>query len=277
MASPWSAKPDMRHYRVLRRQEDFSEWWQDTRATARAQCIRELFDPYYRPPTDPVSTATFERKQAWACALLRKILQTNEGQSILRDHRDDYNAQTVLAKVYHHATRSTHATLDSSAIMGRLTTAKLDSTWPKTAVEFINAFTALITQYNDQQPDRGALLRQGMARVLLQTAVSPVSVLNDVKNRDHERIAQGQPPLDYVAYLQLLKNTATAYDQRRALTSRRRNNEHDLAYYDDPPAVTTLAIANTNVNRNRPRLNRATWDNLNPEDQTAWDTLSDAA
>lgn len=78
-------------------------------------------------------------------------------------------------------------------MMGRLTTAKLDSTCPKTAVKFINTFIALIVWYNDQQPELNALLNQAMACVLVQTAALPVAVLKDGKNRDHERIVQGLP------------------------------------------------------------------------------------
>jgi hypothetical protein len=145
------------------------------RAFGRADGVDEVFDPNYRP-ADAYEAQTFEKKQGWVYAILRKIIKTPEGKRYVDEERASYDAQAVLSKLVLFGTRSTHATLDNQRIMSLLTTMRIsDST--KTNLEFVNHFMSLVQQYNDQQTDYTAYIASGFTRTLLEASVADVGVL----------------------------------------------------------------------------------------------------
>ena len=92
----------------------------------------------------------------------------------------------------------------------------LDSSYPKTYVEFINTFVTDIDKYNDLQPEPDSKVSLVMAMILLQKAVEGIKELADVRARECHAIKQGAGgKFSTEAYIRLLKAEAERLDQRR--------------------------------------------------------------
>ena len=132
----------MRVYPQLINQEDWYDWCQRFVALARAHGVSDVVDPNVRAPrhygdyTSP-DAKTYEAKNAWAYALLQSIVKTPKGKLYIAEHKLDFDAKRVFAKLLAFGSRSTHAILSNERIMTTINTMRLDRRWNKTAVEFI--------------------------------------------------------------------------------------------------------------------------------------------
>ena len=283
----------MKHYPELKEQSGYTKWRDDCEAYGRADGIEEIFDPHYWPQT-PEQVAIFRRKQAWAYAVLRKCIKTPEGTRYVQEARRTFDAQRVLFRLHEFATRSTHAVLDTTRILTKLTSMNIER-HTGSQLDFITKFRALVTEYNDQQTDPTHYLAEQFLFQLLKRAVQGNHILNDVKNRELERMTLGGPAFTFDQYYEVLKSAAISNDSRS--TSRRRVNatERDINVheYEDHeriesqvPNVSQEHDQNTVqelidyavhqvMQRRRPSLNKTTWSSLSQDGKTTWDQMSD--
>ena len=67
----------------------------------------------------------YEQKQRFMYAVFTKTLLTDKGKSLVRQHGDDYDAQSIHAKLYNCAQCSTKASVDASDLLVYITTSRL--------------------------------------------------------------------------------------------------------------------------------------------------------
>jgi hypothetical protein len=280
----FNAKPDVKSYKVIKNIEMFPEWYEHTVATGRSHQIDEIFDPTY-VPQDAYAMEDFWRKQAWFYAVLVNIIQYTTGKTIVRYHKLDYNAQVCMTQLIDDAQTSTHAVVSSRKIMKMLTHTRLDSSWTKSTLEFINNFERLIDEYNDKQRDPRQKIAEPFMKMLLQAAVSGVAMLRGVSDREQDRMIQGGQAYTWPQYLQALRSSATTYDEGRLSrhTGRSANVTDWMESYedsngdDDGPTGEVIEMCINEVRRRMPgsQMNKKAWDSMSPEGKKTWDLLSD--
>ena len=71
-------------------------------------------------------------------SVFAKTLQTDKGKALVRDHVDDYDAQTIHKELFDHAQRSTRASFNASDLLAYITTARIGTTpWKGSSESFI--------------------------------------------------------------------------------------------------------------------------------------------
>jgi len=85
--------------------------------------------------------------------MFNRCVQTDSGKSIVRDHKENYDAQAVYRKLEHHAKMSTKAQLAKNTLMTDLTTSKLDSSWRGTNEGFILMGKEKMRLFEDMTPN----------------------------------------------------------------------------------------------------------------------------
>ena len=172
-----------------------------------------LFKGDYRPsPTNPQVFQYWTSQNIWMYAVLQRRVKTDKGKSIVEEHRTDFDAHQVIAKLIKHYTTSTLAAVRSAALLKAITTTTLDSTWSRPTLEFLNAFKRLVTEYNQLNPN--AMLGGSYIMPILQNAVRGISELRRVHNDEQYNQVRGLPPLSYDQYMSLLESAAITYDSR---------------------------------------------------------------
>jgi hypothetical protein len=109
-------KRDTLQFPVLKDDKQWDLWNQDTKAQARSQDVIDVLLPTYKPTT-PEETALFDEKQKFMYAVFMKTIQTDTGKSYVRANEATYDAQNIYKLLTTHASTSTKAAMDSTAIM----------------------------------------------------------------------------------------------------------------------------------------------------------------
>ena len=80
----------------------------------------------------------FNEKQKCACSVLERILQADEGKTVVRSHDGDRNVQEICAEFLQAMTPSAEALMDSSVLLSHLAKTKIsDGTWKGTLKNFV--------------------------------------------------------------------------------------------------------------------------------------------
>lgn len=279
-------KPDLKPFPELRSDADFPQWYEDVMAIARAQGFVGIFLGERPDPNNQTECLEFDRKLAFGYMMLRKKVLMPQGKRIIQNHRQSWDAQMILWDIIHYNRHSTHAILSGRQILEKLTTLVFEAASGRSALTFVTSFERMLETYNDQQSDVGMMLPPPMMKAMLQRSVAGVAMLQDVANREQERIAQGGQLFDYFEYLHILKSTATIYDQKR---QRRSAHTHALTGWDDDePGGPTLETAGSIeeavdyvINEMRRRtpgssMNKETWKSISKDGQGTWDKMSDS-
>lgn len=136
-------------------------------------------------------------------SVLVRIIQTDKGKAFVRQHQADHDAQQVYSKLRDHALNSVKASLDSSTLLGYLTTAKLGvDTWKGTTLGFILHWLEQARLYNDMISTTN--LSDELNLVLLQTTVQKFKPLWAVKDQADQLKAHSGVALSLEQYLNLL-------------------------------------------------------------------------
>lgn len=257
-------------------------WNRAAKAQARAQLVYEVFDPTYVPLTDE-SKALFEEKKKYVYAVFERCLLHIKGKSLVREYDTSYDAHALYAKLLDYHTKSTSASLESSALLAYITNVKVDDgQWKGSAESFILHWHDQLRKYESLRPNTNAL-SDDMKRTILENAVHPIEELRIVKTQAEQHTIQKGTTLTYDQYFDLLTSAAQAYD--RQLTTRhqtrhtRRILEHDI-YQDaddmhsDYEFSVYDAYALHQASQGSRPLSFSQWQQLGPDGQRIWDMLS---
>ena len=75
--------------------------------TATTHSCDEVLDPYYMPGQDVDSQQLFQQKQYFMFSVFNKVLQSDMGKTIVREHPPTFDAQSVWKEFESHMSIST--------------------------------------------------------------------------------------------------------------------------------------------------------------------------
>ena len=278
-------KPDVKAYPILKAVAEYSKWYDDAYALARAQGIECIFDHTF-VPAGMSAKQVFHYVQAFMYAVLRRTIRPPELWQYIEFYSKHSDAQACLIAITNHVRKSTYAIITLRDNMQAIVNARMIKDWKGSALEFIIAFDAMMDEYNKNQASRQLWINSHQKRQYLQNAVTGVRGLQDVLDRETDRVTMGDLPFTYEQYLHTLKSVATRLDDKRKKEGRRFANWHDIDVEDTPSKIEANVsevdrmeyLINEAKRRKDPsdyaaQMNRDTWKSLKPETQEAWDKL----
>jgi hypothetical protein len=273
---------------------DFSDdlkwdtWQREFRAQARTQGVHEILEPN-QPQKGTQEWEVFKEKQAFMFSVFAKVLKTEYGLTLVRDHQDTYdgegNAQKIYALLVDYYESSTAAKSRRNDILTYIHTAKLGrDTWNGTTESFLRHWREKVRHY-ESLCNKSERFSDDQKRTLLEIAVERIPDLRQVKAQAAQHAVHSGRELTFEEYWSLLTSAAQAYDKQ--LTTRTRNPSnnrrtvysHDVSYgFDDTLEVHGIDTDLPTLQAYRAaRLSGDTWHKLDPKDQQVWDMLSDDA
>ena len=277
------------------KEEKFNDSWHRTFETqARAQDVYNVLDPNYKPMSQE-EMDLFVEQQKYVYAVLESRVLTDYGKSLVRDHEQDFDAQSVYTKLRAHHLKSTKAMIESSTILSYVTSVRLGKgEWKGTTEAFIIHWMNQVRLYERQVP-KSDHFSDGQKRVMLENAVQHLSELRQVKmNIDLEKTKTGQD-IKFDQYTSLLLSAAAAYDTQFATKrSTAQIFSHEVFDNDDPhqssdsfdietPVSTLQAYAAMSHQAKfskfdqKPRMSKEKWYSLDEKERLLWDQFDDKA
>jgi hypothetical protein len=288
-------KRDASAFLVLKDEKLNDEWHRSMINVARLQGVERVFNPDY-VPANPDELALFQEMQKYVYAVLAATLCTDRGKAFIREHEDDFDAQTVYTKVLAHHRTSTKAQINASDILTYLTSTRIgNNEWQGTVEGYILHW---LNQIRADPQDR---ITEPVRKALLENAMHSNADLRQVKENAAMHQTHTGRALTYDKYCNLLLSAAVSYDaQVQAKRGKRQVLMHDFAlaeqyedWYgnggDDYDIDVPVGVIQANaMNRARARLsgcppNRAAmlpqevYKALPTVDQQAWRQLSEPA
>jgi hypothetical protein len=239
-------------------------------------------------------------------AVFEKILQTDEGKVIVRDHDNDRDAQKIYIKLLQVMTRSAEALMASNNLLSYLTNAKIfDGAWRGSSKSFVLSWIEKLRLHHATVPTADHL-SDNVQRTMLQNAVLGLDALRQVQVQTDLQQATSSIVLTFQQHCSLLINAATGHDiksdkpeshgrsRRSAFRSEtvfddqcgwgndtRYDAEMPEDIYDVDAAPSEL-IAHATNRRERPqfppgsRMPIARWKALSEDAKKTWDTMEDS-
>ena len=300
-----SIKRDKSHYNVFKEDKQWDNWRRFTLATARAHGCEDVFDPTYTPAT-AADRAIFDEKLKFIYSVFEDKLRTDMGKYFVRQHELDYDAQKIFKKLQDHARVSTQASIDTADLLSYITSVKLhDSKWRGTAHSFILHWCDRVRAYEDMISTSDHF-SDHVKMTMLQNTVTGVSELHQVKVQSSHDVAHGGQPLTFEKYKTLLLSAASVYDSQKGLARPKTVHRVQFTEQDDAAPSDSLLSMQTHVTMPpdddvhdidtdfntlgihvtkrlncqpsfQPSMSKEKWEALSPDEQKAWDTLSDKA
>ena len=137
------------------------------------------------------------------CSAFDTVLLTDKGKAIVREHEDDFDAQSVYNKLKEYCTKSTKASLEASKLLSYITSARIDSSsWKGSTEGFILHWQEQVRLYESLAP--ADKFKDTQKRTMLENAVAPVKALRAVKDQADQLKTHLKKDLDYKEYISLL-------------------------------------------------------------------------
>ena len=209
-----SIKKDKTQYNLYKDEKFWDQWNQSFTITARSHDLAEILDPNYKPKTES-DIRLFKAKQSFAYSVLHHTLLTDMGKTLVRQHLDTLDAQTVYKELCAYHANSTNAKVNASALLTYITTVRFDTTWRGTAQAFLLHWKNQLRQLDDIQPDSDRFSKP-LRKVMLENAVHAVEELRSVKALEDHNVTLGKDPLSYEEYFQWLHSAAARFDSETA-------------------------------------------------------------
>lgn len=220
--------------------------------------------------------------RAMLFSVLNKNVRFIQGQSIVKRHLPSMDGRACYEELATHCINSPTAELHMDSLR--------DKVMANTLTGHAGTYEKWITQwfddaynYNNNLKNPADRLSDASLKKFLCNAVAGVKDLATVRLRELEHMALTGKLYTYDEYSTALVAIAQQLDQSAARA--RRVNLHTIDDTQDRDADATtsdmsdydLLIHQARRRSFNPRLNKDTWNSLEPTDQSAWDTLSDSA
>ena len=203
-------------FSVLKDVKHFDEWNRSTIAQARSQGLGDVLNSEFQPEeNDTDALDLFQEKQAFMYSVFNKILLTDTGRELVRQHDKKFDAQKIYASLVEKTLHSTKASLDSSHILSYVTTVKLgDGSWRGTTHSFILHWKEQVRLYDSQQDSAIDKFSMAQKKAMLENTVHGIEALRMIKiQADQYKVLTGEM-MNYEHYLELLESAAESYDSQ---------------------------------------------------------------
>jgi len=282
----FNIKPDIDQYPEYVHAKDYNVWILHVHAIMRSHGCGEVLDPHYTPdPNNFGELVNFNRKQAFAYAMLLKKVKYPLGAELVERYKVTGNAQWAFWELTLQGQSSMDAVLQNESIYQRITHEVFDPKKEK-AVDFITRFDQLMRRFNERELNPNCRLHHDVRKRELQRALRPVSRLSQAADRELDGVYQGGRYYSYEQYLQVVLSAATRYDLDRS--SRERGMHlldssaeiRDIHLTSSEPSPHETVSTDWLINELKRRLpgsmmSKDTWKSLPKSSQDKWDTLPD--
>jgi hypothetical protein len=229
-------------------------------------------------------------------AVFERILLSDKGKALVREHTIDYDAQKVFKDLSAYSLLSTKATLDSSSILTYITSSRLgDGTWKGDTHSYLLHWQDQVRKYESLIPIKAHFIDE-QKLTMLENAVSGIPSLRQVQiQAAHDKVRTGNA-LTYDQYVTLLLSSAMIHDSSLGDTkpmksrSQRQVYQHDIQprnvravyshdidtdvhYRDTQVSQAEIEVYNASYDKG-PRLSKDQFFRLPPEAREKWDELS---
>ncbi|CAJ1955415.1 unnamed protein product [Cylindrotheca closterium] len=243
-----SLKLDPEAYPTLNTDEEWDSFHRTFSSTARVHNTLNVLDHCYVPKSVDERDLV-QKQQVFMYTIFLHKLQTNTGKFLVQKYQETFNAQQIWAELSDHCTTSAVAETQASDLMTWLTTKRLiKSDWTGKHEAFVLNWLEQARTYNELATDKMA---DSQLCILLRNAIQPTPHLRQLKT--NSRLLSAQTDNNYID-----DSVTPDFD----LDTDRRIIEVFQATSHCPT---------------RPRLDNATWQQLDDQACRAWHQLPDAA
>lgn len=211
-------KRDKLHYGELKDDKYFNSWNRGFVATAHMHHTNVILNETYVPRTAN-ERDVFQEIQTFMFAVMEEKLKSEKGKSLISKYEDTRDAQSVYRELKKHALESTAALLSGDTLLQYISTARYPGTWRGNSFNFVLHFKEQLMKYEKLELE---VLPPKHKLRLLQNAVGEISELAYVKQIGDQNIAQGNQPLAYDTYMELLLSACSTYDKKIALPGKQK-------------------------------------------------------
>ena len=292
-----SIKKNSDSFPVLNKDDNWNEFKMQVEAEARAQDMSEVFDTTFTTASlSKDQQDLFRLKQDFMFSVFTRILQTNDGKTAVRAHKDKQDAQKIWQDVVYAYENSTRAKIRANDLLRYITHARIgDGSWTGTTLSFLLHMNEVYRQYNELA-DTASSMNDAVFMSLLQSAVEPLDDLRQVKSTYEILVASGTVTnLGYEEYFALLKSAAQSYDSKvqSGATLPARRVYASLAEDSGPPDAEPAELLDVDVDIdttvdqilvNQAKQDRATmesaradpdiWSKMTGAERKAWAAIS---
>ena len=153
MAFKRAAKRDISAFDILKDEKYYDVFHRSFKATAMTQELSDVCDPNFKPKSgDPHEQQLLTEKQSFVYAVLLKTLQTDYGRSLVREHKNDKDAQQILYELHQHHTASELSRAEVLRLTTYVANLKLTDNWRGTTTQFLIHFKEQL-RLLEQLPD----------------------------------------------------------------------------------------------------------------------------
>jgi len=223
-------KRDMAVFPTLVNDSSFDSYWRALNATAKAQGLGNVLDQHFNPGTSVAQQSLFQGQQEFMYAVLNTTIKTSIGQTFVRAHCKDSDAQKIIGKLLAHYTKSTSANFTKLELLHQLTGGlKLNENWRSSNENFILHWQERMRQYEEISTTIEHIA-DPLKKQLLRVAVRDSESLRQVQILEEQNTANGQTPITFDQYVVLLLSAAANHDKSTGQPIRRSQlvNNHQL-------------------------------------------------
>ncbi len=169
-----SVKRSVSDYNIFKEDRLWHSWHRHLLTTARSHNVDQVLDLSYAP-SDPDDIALLKEQQRFVFSVLEQKVLTSDGIVFIRVHSASGDATAVYSNLVERYSKSTAAQLSASEIEEDLSTFRLDSTWTKTNLMFLNTWATRILDLDLVliQPTT-----ESQKRIWFTRAISPKLILS---------------------------------------------------------------------------------------------------
>jgi hypothetical protein len=138
-----SVKRSVSDYQIFKEDRLWHSWHRHLLTTARSHNVDNVLNLSYSP-TDPDDVALLQEQKRFVFSILEQKVQIYDGLVFLRVHSSSGDATAIYKDLVERYSKSTAAQLSASEIGEDLSTFRLNNTWKKSNLMFLNAWATKI-------------------------------------------------------------------------------------------------------------------------------------
>ena len=236
-------KREIAAYPSLKDERYFDGFKRSLFIVAKTHECNEVLDPNYNPGSEPEEKEFFEAKQTFMFSVFNANLQTDMGQTIVRRHLANTDAQSVWKELSEHMRTSSKGASEKRRLTQYVTNTVLDDNFKGTTEQFVLHFNEQFRQLEEISED-SERLPPTVKLTLLRTDVRSINDHRIVETLDEfQSTTHGHgssTSLSHDTYYDLLTNTCVRYDKTKKANIGKRRNVYatniDGTYVDHPTA-----------------------------------------
>jgi hypothetical protein len=230
------------------------------------------------PPNYAIThPSEFDQMSAMVYNVLMSNVTFPVGRAIIKKHIITMDGRSAFFDLREHCTKSPIAWMILDNLRKTIMSARLTVSRGQYEA-WLTGWRMKVHDFNNNVQDTRERLSEFTLKKFLADAVDGIPDFKNVRLRETERVVLKQPPFTYEEYYEALCAIATELDRTVSSHTRRSNMTAYVDDTEDDDEHQSELLVNRAFRRPfTPRLNKDTWNSLDPEDQTMWDKFSDEA